>query len=203
VNWYKEWELGIGQSQSSITNPPSPIPIDPEKPMPFEDLLLPAVYVARQKLLSCLGSPVLSPSCLPLELLSEEAYLKLERSLLFTLVNLCEKTLEFEFSRFRPFGYSVLNHLATQIKLTPEKTHYKAFVQKMLQDGLLAFFQNYPVLGRLIATGIDFWVEATTEFLQRLKADLSEIKQVFQSEGLGTEDNRTREKVFPVANYNR
>lgn len=196
----KEWELEIGQSQSPITNPRSPIPIDPEKPVPFEDLLLPAVYVARQKLLSCLGSPVLSPSCLPLELLSEEAYLKLERSLLFTLVNLCEKTLEFEFSRFRPFGYSVLNHLATQIKLPHQNTHYKAFVQKLLQYGLLAFFQKYPVLGRLIATRIDFWVEATVEFLQRLKADLDEIQQLFQSEKLGTGDNRTREKVFPITN---
>ncbi len=174
----REWELGIEQS---------PIPIDPEKPLPFEDLLLPAIYVARQKLLNCLGSPVLSPSCLPLELLSESAYLKLERSLLFTLVNLCEKTLELEFSRFRPFGYSVLNHLATQIELTPQKTHYKAFVQKLLQDELLAFFQKYPVLGRLIATRIDFWVEATADFLQRLKADLSKIQQAFQ---LGQESRR-------------
>lgn len=193
IQMSSEWELGIGQSQSQIH-------IDPEKPLPFEDLLLPTLYVARQKLLNSLGSSILSPSCLPLELLSEEAYLNLERSLLFTLVNLCEKTLELEFSHFRPFGYSVFTRLAIQIKLTPQKTHYKAFVQKLLQDGLLDFFQKYPVLARLIATKIDFWVEATAEFLQRLKADLYEIQQLFQSKGLGIEDSRTREKFFLIPN---
>jgi type 2 lantibiotic biosynthesis protein LanM len=44
---------------------------------------------------------------------------------------------------------------------------------------MLAFFQKYPVLGRLIATAIDFWVEATGEFLERLNADLSLIQQAF------------------------
>ena len=162
-------DLGIGAED-----------IDPENSLPFEDLLLPAIRVARQKLLADLGSESSSPNYFPLELLTEEAYLKLEYSLLSILVNLCEKTLALEFSRFRPLGYGVLNFLVTEIKVPPEKTYYQAFVQKLLQDGMLTFFQTYPVLGRLIATRIDFWVEATAEFMQRLKADLPEIQQVFQ-----------------------
>ncbi len=70
-------------------------PIDSENPLPFEDLLLPSVSVARQKLLTHLGTVWLSPHDVLLEILSEESYLKLERSLLSSLVNLCEKTLEF------------------------------------------------------------------------------------------------------------
>ncbi|MBW4598388.1 MAG: type 2 lantipeptide synthetase LanM family protein [Calothrix sp. FI2-JRJ7] len=155
----------------------SQIPIDPENPLPFEDLLLPACFVARHKLLNCLGSGSLSPSCLPLELLDEKAYLAMERNLLSTLVHICEKSLEYEFSRSRPFGQSLLNVLLKDTKLNKNKTYYQAFVQKLLQDGMLTFFQKYPVLGRLLATQINFWVEATTEFLQRLKADLPNIQQ--------------------------
>jgi len=174
-----------------------PLPIDPENPLLFEDLLVPAICVARQKLLTHLGSESSSSNYFPLELLSEEAYLKLEYSLLVMLVNLCEKTLALEFSRFRPLGYGVLNFIVTQIEVTPEKTYYQAFVQKLLEDGMLTFFQTYPVLGRLIATRIDFWVEATVEFLQRLKADLSEIQQVFQLDRMnsGVQKQKSSEEL--------
>ncbi len=163
----------------SIKNLKFETPINPEKPLPFQDLLLPACFVARQKLLISLGFDSLSPHCLPLELLSKEAYLAMERSLLSNLVNLCEKTLELEFSRFRPLGESFLNILLKETKATPNKNYYQEFVHKLLEDGLLSFFQKYPVLGKLIATSIDFWLEATAEFLQHLKADKSEIEQVF------------------------
>lgn len=153
--------------------------IDPENPLAFEDVLLPVMQVARRKLLTRLVSASLSPADLPLELLSETAYLSLERTLLKRLLNLCAKTLAFEFSRFRPLGHSLLNLLIRETKGTPNKGYYNAFVQKLLSDGLLDFFQKYPVLARLIAIAIDFWVEATAEFLQSLKADLSKIQQGF------------------------
>lgn len=158
------------------------LPIEPEAPMPFEDLLLPAISVARQKLLTSLGCASLSPDHLPLELLDVEAYLTLERGLLRQLVNMCVETWEWEFSRFRPLGHSLFNLLVQDSIDTKSKVHYNAFVQKLLQDGLLAFFQKYPVLGRLIATAIDLWIEATGEFLQRLKADRAEIEQFFLPE---------------------
>lgn len=182
-----EWKLESQQLQSPTTNHPLPITIDCDNLLPFEDLLLPFIHVARQKLLAHLGLLNLSPNNLVLELLSLEAYLKLERSLLISLVNLCDKTLEKEFSDFRPFGYNIFNFIDTKLELAPEKTHYNAFIQKLLQDGLLTFFQKYPVLGKLIATRIDFWVESTAEFLQRLKTDISEIQQMFQPETEGKE----------------
>ncbi|HIK03536.1 MAG TPA: type 2 lantipeptide synthetase LanM family protein [Trichormus sp. M33_DOE_039] len=170
----------------------SNIPIDPHEPLLFEDILLPAIAVGRQKLLTCLGSAVLSSDYLPLELLDKKAYLSLERNLLQQLVNLCEKTLVLEFSRFRPFGHSFVNLLEKQTNGSPSKTHYNAFVQNLLQDGLMTFFQKYPVLGKLVATAIDFWVEATVEFLQRLQADLSEIQQLFPCEPI-TQLGKVRE----------
>jgi len=145
--------------------------------------LLPAIFVARQKLLTHLGFTSLSPDNLPLELLSESAYLTLERSLLDKLLNLSGKTLEYEFTRSRPLGQTILNVLGqSSTDKAQIKVQYDAFVQKLLQDGLLTFFQTYPVLGRLMAVAIDFWVEATAAFLQSLKADLLEIKQIFKPE---------------------
>jgi type 2 lantibiotic biosynthesis protein LanM len=177
-----EWKLETKQLQSMLTDDPLLIATDSNNLIPFEDLLLPLIHVARQKLLVCLKLPALSPSNLLLELLLPEAYLKLERSLLISLTNLWDKTLEEEFSNFRPFGYHLLSLMEIKTELEPETTHYKAFMQNLLQDGLLTLFQKYPVLGRLIATRIDFWVESTAEFLQRLKADIPEIQQMFQSE---------------------
>jgi type 2 lantibiotic biosynthesis protein LanM len=161
-------------------------PIETEKPLPFEDLLLPAVLTARQKLLTSLGSDSLSSNFLPSDLLSLEACLTLEHGLLKQLVNLCAKTLEVEFSRFRPLGHSLLNLVAKPAETTETKSkvYYSAFVEKLLQDGLLAFFQQYPVLGRLVAIATDLWVEAAGEFLQRLKADCTEIQQLFLTESL-------------------
>lgn len=156
----------------------SPSPINPENPQPFEDVLLPLIFVARQKLLKRLGSASLSPDHLPLKLLIEPAYLSLEQALLQTLFNISGKTLEFEFSHSRPLGQNLLNLVIKRTEGTSSKIQYNAFVHKLLSDGLLAFFQKHPVLGRLIGTAIDFWVEATGEFLQRLQADLVEIKQV-------------------------
>jgi type 2 lantibiotic biosynthesis protein LanM len=171
--------IETAQDESTIHNLQSQTPIDPKKSLPFEDVLLPVCFVARQKLLAYLSFDSLSAHCLPLKLLSEEAYLAMERSLLSNLLRICEKTLELEFSRFRPLGQSLLNILLKETKATPNKTDYQEFVQKLLEDGLLSFFQKYPVLGRLIATKIDFWVEATAEFLQQLQADKSEIEQLF------------------------
>lgn len=161
------------------------LPTKDEKPLPFADVLLPAVLVGRQKLLTCLGSVSLSPDCLLLKLLSEKAYLKLEQGLLQRLVNLSAKTLQFEFTNFRPDHYNLLNLMLEKLNLlaegqsnNPSKNYYIDFVDKLLHDGLIAFFQKYAVLGRLIATTIDFWVEATAEFFQRLQADKAKIEIV-------------------------
>ena len=175
--------LGFGKNQSFNC-------ISSENPLPFEDLLLPIVHIARQNLITHMGSPGLLTSSSPSEFLSNEAYLKLEKSLLYALVELCEKTLEFEFSHFRPLGYNVLNLLMTDIEFTSRR-NTNAFVQKTMQDGMLAFFQKYPVLGRLIATRVDFWVEATAEFIQRLKADITKIQKVFQIEQELVEEGET------------
>jgi type 2 lantibiotic biosynthesis protein LanM len=166
------------------------LPTDPAQPIPFEDVLLPAIAVARQELLARLGSRQLTEDTLPRSILSETAYQALERSLLQRLGSLCTKTLDFEFSQVRPFGQSLLNLLGLETEDNNGKTHYTQFVNQLLQDGLLTFFQKYPVLGRLVATAVNFWVEFTAEFLQRLAQDKTAIQQVFGSTTVLSSQNR-------------
>jgi type 2 lantibiotic biosynthesis protein LanM len=165
--------MQIAREFSSISA--SLLPIDQNNPIVFEDVLLPAVIVAREQLLTRLGSED------PLLMLSEAAVQALERSLLQRLATLCTKTLDFEFSQVRPFGQNLLNLLGLETEDNNHKTHYTQFVNRLLQDGLLTFFQKYPVLGRLVATAINFWVEFVAEFLQRLAEDRTEIVGVFNS----------------------
>lgn len=153
------------------------LPLDPGIKLPFKEVLLPAIYIARKKLFNSLNFP----ASLLLDLLSSSAYFTLERNLLNQLLNLSGKTLEYEFARSRPLGQNLLNLLRQSTGDRAQiKVQYDAFVQKILQDGLINFFQHYPVLGRLMATAVDFWVEATAHFLQRLQANLNDITQLFQ-----------------------
>jgi type 2 lantibiotic biosynthesis protein LanM len=172
----------IIQTISEITsNKISPSLSAPENPLPFEDILLPLIVVARRKLLNRWNLLSLSPEDLSLKLLSEPAYLKLENALLKRLFNITGSALDFEFSKTRTVGENLLNLVLNTTEGTSSKVKYNAFVNKLLSDGLLGFFQNYPVLGRLIATAIEFWVAATGEFVERLNADSLEIQQVFGS----------------------
>ncbi|MFB2934491.1 type 2 lanthipeptide synthetase LanM family protein [Aerosakkonemataceae cyanobacterium BLCC-F154] len=171
------------------------LPLDPGLKLPFKEVLLPAIYVARQKLLNTLNCA----ASLPLELLSTSAYFTLERNLLNQLLNLSGKTLEYEFARSRPLGQNLLNLLRQSTGDRAQiKAQYDAFVQKILQDGLVTFFQNYPVLGRLMATSVDFWVEATAKFFRRLQTNLNEIQQVFQPEQTSSSELGKVIKIKPA-----
>ncbi|BAY08493.1 type 2 lanthipeptide synthetase LanM family protein [Calothrix sp. NIES-2098] len=180
-----EWAQTLQQIMQTATGFMSAsvsfLPTDPDNPLPFEDILLPAIAVARQQLLIRLGSEQLTEDSLPLSMLTEAAYQALERTLLQRLVELCTKTLDFEFSQVRPFVQNLLNLLGLETEDSNSKTHYTQFVERLLQSGLLTLFQKYPVLGRLVATAVNFWVEFTTEFLQRLAEDRAEIQRVFGS----------------------
>ncbi|MEA5542552.1 type 2 lanthipeptide synthetase LanM family protein [Limnoraphis robusta Tam1] len=177
------WAETLRQIMQTATNfnPNAEIllPTAPDAPVVFEDILLPAIKVARQNLLTRLGSSQLSSAKLPLSILSEKAYHSLEHSLLQRLATISSKTLNFEFSKVRPFSQNLLNLLGLEEEPSNSKTKYNQFVHQLLEDGLSNFFQNYPVLGRLLATTVDFWVEATAEFIQRLVQDRDAIQQTF------------------------
>jgi type 2 lantibiotic biosynthesis protein LanM len=116
-------------------------------------------------------------------LLATQAIWDLERSLLAQLVHLSTPSFFAEFSATRPAGHHLLALLIGELPGERKNLYYQAFVQQQLSDGLSGFFKKYPVLARLTATTIAFWVAATAEFLQRLKTDWRELQQTFAFEG--------------------
>lgn len=182
-----DWAITLTEIiQTTSKNLATPVLLNPtqaENPLPFEDILLPLVLVARRKLLSRWQLESFSLDAFPFRQFTTTAYLNLEAALLQRLFNLTANTLEFEFSQSRTVGENLLNLILD--KGSSNQVKYNRFVNQVLSDGFLGFFQKYPVLGRLVATAINFWVTATGEFLERINADLPEIQQVF---GASTSD---------------
>lgn len=161
-------------------------PVDPQDPVPFEELLLPAIRVARERLLARCGSGGLGDEDrLPLSVLTAHAYRALERGLLQRLARIGAKAFHHELSRTRPFGASLVLGLLGPEDGESGRAVYEAFVARLLGDGLRGFFSAYPVLARLLATAVDLWVEATAELLQRLARDRAEIGRAFGAPARG------------------
>jgi type 2 lantibiotic biosynthesis protein LanM len=145
-----------------------------QEPVPFEEFLLPFIYFARQKLTVSGASYY--------HLLSDTAHATLERTLLLWLSHLSSPSLELEFSVFRASKQSTVVRLLQKSIDNYSKQHYRHFIKGILTKGMLIFFQEYPVLARLMATVTNLWVDATKEFLCCLASDWSEIQKTFQPE---------------------
>jgi type 2 lantibiotic biosynthesis protein LanM len=148
--------------------------LNPEEPIPFEEVYLPFVQVVQKKLIAKAGDSW--------QLLSKAVHISLERQLLLKLASLCAWSLELEFSRFKTLKQSAPTVLPGQQQNSYSNEHYQTFVKELKTGGLVSFFQKYSVLARLMATTMDFWVEEKAEFLQRLALDLLIIQQTFQQQ---------------------
>ena len=141
--------------------------VDAEKDglhVPFEEVLLPFVQVAYKKLQKT--------SHAHFDLFTPAALESLEQMLLVKLSSICSRPLALELNVARLLG---------ALKGDTAKDRYYYFVRHKIgtQDGLLAFFSEYPVAARLVAMQVDQWIDATGEFLERLSNDLPEIVMHF------------------------
>jgi type 2 lantibiotic biosynthesis protein LanM len=142
--------------------------LSPMEPLPFEELLLPFVVYARQRLIQS------SPR--GITLLAPEALISLERWLLTQLCRQAEQCFYIDFYRFRDQWIPDQHDWQ---ELIEEDTIYQAFVQCTQGESLLPFFQNYSVLARLLVLLVEQWVEICQEFLQRLTLDRPSLAQHF------------------------
>jgi len=140
--------------------------LDPGRPLPFEVLLAHFVALAQQRLLSQTGSLA--------DVLSSEASITLQQHLLHTLVSLSMPTLHAEFEHTRTHAQATGGQI-------DEQSLYRSFLQHMRQGGLASLLCQYSVLGRLLATTCDLWVEANVELLQRLATDKPDLEHIFRS----------------------
>jgi type 2 lantibiotic biosynthesis protein LanM len=166
-------EFAASQRSLSVDSLKEERCLDPDDPIPFEEILVPFVRFARRKVRAKAGPPY--------ERLTPNAHTSLERSLLQSLAAVGSQTLELEFSIVRAQRQSHFDRLIEQSSTTPSRYLYNAFLDYMLDRGLLLFFREYAVLARLLSTLVATWIDATLEFLERLASDLPGIEAAFRS----------------------
>ena len=143
--------------------------LDSINPVPFEQIYVPCLQVAKSLLSQRVGN------CL--DLLADSAKAALERQLLGQLNNICFATLMSEFSAFKLSKNILHNLISFSTRNNTSSSKYDAFIKQLFADGLQSLFLKYSVLGRLIATKIDLWLDATGEFIERLADNWSQIEQ--------------------------
>ncbi|WPF89941.1 type 2 lanthipeptide synthetase LanM family protein [Cyanobacterium aponinum AL20118] len=142
--------------------------------IPFEPIYTPFIQVAWDKLRQRTKSN--------LDLLNNDSLVVLEQQLINQLAYLCTSVLLEEFKNFRSSGNEMKEFILTQIKESKSNNKYKQFLDNLLSDNLISFFEKYSVLGKLSAILINYWVEANQEFITRLNNDLPEIERLFSSD---------------------
>jgi type 2 lantibiotic biosynthesis protein LanM len=144
---------------------------EPNASIPFADLLVPFVSVARARLTAAAGST--------LAVFAPDAVRHLERQLRRDLASIAALTFQAEFAAARSL-WVLAGDPAADLPAGPPGTKlYRRFVAEALGDGLLPMFQRYPVLARLMGTVVEAWAGNVAEVAQRLAADHPAICAAF------------------------
>ena len=156
---------------SAPSDPTGDRAFDPAHPLPFEDVLVGVMRHARARLETELeGAPrVLAPAAL----------VRLERQLLAHAAFVAGPTLGRHFYEFR-FEQAPASAIESVWRAQPRSTHiYSAYVDRMRDGGLLALFDEYPVLARLLSQSVERWTRATTMFCRRFAEDFARLREAF------------------------
>lgn len=159
--------------------------LDSARQLPFEDILIPFIEVAKKELKAKLGKKY--------TIITNNAQIQLERSLLKELVNISAFCFNFEFSVYKATHASSLFMFANKVGDSNSKQLYNSFINQILDDGIISFFEEYSVLAKLICVRIELWIENINNFALRLYSDESKIKKAFKIEvDLGKVDSIVR-----------
>ncbi len=148
--------------------------LDPEKPIPFEDILTSFVQGAGGIVWrSHIQHIFIEPST---ELiLGAKAVENFQRSLLQRLSQMSTPSFQIAFRTFQviQFGDSILEDSDRS------NERYSAFVEANLKGELEVFLIQYPVLAHLMASSALFWADSLIEFLDRLLHDSHVLCDIF------------------------
>ncbi|MCP4217844.1 MAG: type 2 lantipeptide synthetase LanM [bacterium] len=155
--------------------------LNPEHPIPFQELLSYFVLFARDQLRQRSGAAY--------TILADAPHIVLERCLLQILSGIGNMTLQLEFSLHRIKKQSGFN-MPGLPNVTLNDGVYDDFIQTLLkapahtgngeEQGLVGFFKEYAVLAVLISQAIESWIECSLKFIERLKTDWQKIRNTFQ-----------------------
>lgn len=148
-------------------------PKDGPKPMPFQGFLRPFLQVGAGHLRAGLAT-IQERYHLENLPLNSEAKAELLRGLAQRLLAHCTRTLVLELNVARMLG-------KLQGSTPQERFFYFSEAHFERIGNVVNLLQEYPVLARLMAIAVEYWVEMTLEFLERLVADRDLISQTFFS----------------------
>lgn len=162
-DWASLLDEASGTARGLAASPIEHRALQSDKPIQFEELLLPFVIVAMRRLQARASA---------YERFSPAAHADLERGLLGHLCQQALPTLQFCFSIYRALHPPAPDSSAPRVR-------YTEFVQSLLADGLHNILEDYVALARLLAQATIFWIEATAELLQRFEADWPRLQTEF------------------------
>jgi type 2 lantibiotic biosynthesis protein LanM len=147
----------------------------PTNEFPFGDIWGPFLFVAREELCRSAGDA--------LNNLNEESLQTFQSQLWASIAYIAALPLSLEFRRFlaKHDPLSILDRQAAD-RSAPSEAMYRRFVHHFHSAGLLAFFQEYPVLARLLSEVAGCWVEHVGEFCRRLDKDRAALAQLFNQD---------------------
>jgi type 2 lantibiotic biosynthesis protein LanM len=114
--------------------------------------------------------------------LSDDAWLDLGEALLERLCSASDQALWELFNQRRSPGQILLAHLGANSSGRGGPVHeaYDALVTELLSSGYDLLLEEFPVLGRLLATMTDLWLEGSEEMLRRIAANRLGLQQHFE-----------------------
>lgn len=114
--------------------------------------------------------------------LSNDAWLDLGEALLERFCSTTDQALYELFNQRRTPGQILLAHLGANSAGRGEPVHeaYDALVIELLSSGYGLLLEEFPVLGRLLATIAELWLEGSEEMLRRLAANRLALQQHFE-----------------------
>src|SRR5262249_20332977 len=144
---------------------------DPSSPLPFQELLVGFIRVARDRVASAPNSA--------LEVLQPAAATDLERQLLAHLMFVASFTFGQDFYAFR-FAWAPAAAIESAWNRQSTSTDiYRSYVQHMQRGGLRTLLDLHPVLARLLSRSVEHWIAATVTFCRRFHHDFRCLQKFF------------------------
>jgi type 2 lantibiotic biosynthesis protein LanM len=168
-----DWVMTLREALFEACDTALPGVCVPERPIPFESLLLPFVHIYLQRVHTEVPTHQ--------RLLSPAAEHLMARHLLKVLSTIARDVLFAEFCRYRLADFAPLARLVS----SEPDTLYWRFVEHMCAGGFATMCQGYPVLARRLAMQTDLFAAAVSEFLCRLAADRAAICELWEVAELG------------------
>jgi len=169
------WIATYSRVRESLISDDTPLEQGPSSPpkdsaLAFEDLYAPVVRAARIERDALAGAAAVA-------LLSDEALAALDRGLLERLCRCVSPAIQESFALYRIARQpaSLLHGRPVSADANSTKT-YRQFVNRLRHGQIDGVFEAKPVAARVLATVVGCWIEATSEFLRRLSADLGPIQ---------------------------